>query len=178
MVSVSWPVASAAGETDVATAVTEEESIAAAARIELLPNYPNPFASQTRIPFTLQQEASARLQVFNALGQTVRELLDEQMQPGLREVLWDGRDESGQQVASGVYLSRLEVGDEFAATRPMLRLPGYAQLVPLENLDADAERDLGQLSQAVGTYGIATAPTPARSMSCPKRCSGFMASTI
>ena len=108
---------------------TPEEEPAA---IELLPNYPNPFSRQTTIPYLLTDYSEVRLRIFNALGQIARRLVEEPQAAGSREVVWDGRDEGGKQVASGMYLCRLEVGDRFSASRPMLRLAGSYSLSTLE----------------------------------------------
>ena len=104
-----------------------------------------------------------RLQIFNALGQSIRELVNEDQDAGRQEVLWDGLDESGRGVASGVYLSRLQVGDDFVASRPMLRLPGYAQLVPAPDLDPVSGQALGDaLVSRYATYGAAAQPSMER----------------
>jgi flagellar hook assembly protein FlgD len=50
------------------------------------------------------------LQIFNALGQYVRTLVDEVQQPGLKEITWDGRDENGHVSAAGVYIYKLQAG--------------------------------------------------------------------
>lgn len=73
----------------------------------LYPNYPNPFNPSTTIRFTLPQQAKVKLEIFNILGQRVRTLVDEKKLSGNYRVTWDGRNSSGQQVASGVYLYRL-----------------------------------------------------------------------
>jgi len=58
------------------------------------------------------------LKIYNVLGEEVRTLVDEMKEPGHYSVTWDGRDNLGNHVASGVYFYRLEVG-EFVATRKM-----------------------------------------------------------
>jgi hypothetical protein len=83
---------------------------------ELNQNYPNPFNPSTTIRFTLpsQQEAGAlntTLKIYNVLGELVKTLVDESMAPGTHDVIWDGKDESGSQVASGIYFYRLRSGD-------------------------------------------------------------------
>ncbi len=80
----------------------------AARDFQLFNNYPNPFNPETRIKFNVSRisnEASqVRLTIYNALGHKIRELVNQQMAPGTHEVLWNGRDETGQNVASGVYI--------------------------------------------------------------------------
>jgi hypothetical protein len=81
---------------------------------ELLPldfslsqNYPNPFNATTRIVFSLPRKAEATLAVYNVLGQQVRTLTEGVFSAGEHEAVWDGTDESGAEVASGVYFYRL-----------------------------------------------------------------------
>ena len=71
-------------------------------------NFPNPFNAQTLIQYELPTAGLVRLGVFNAAGQRVRLLVDEHQAAGLYLQPWDGRDDAGQQVASGAYLYRLE----------------------------------------------------------------------
>jgi hypothetical protein len=75
-----------------------------------LANYPNPFNAGTSIRYSLTEGGHARLAVYNVLGQAVRTLVDQYQESGVFTVIWDGRDDTGQPVASGLYLSRLEVG--------------------------------------------------------------------
>ena len=78
--------------------------------VELGANYPNPFNPETIIPFSLSVDARVRLVVYNATGQLVRQLLDEVRGRGRYEIRWNGRNEAGEQVGSGVYLYRLQTG--------------------------------------------------------------------
>ncbi|MFQ5768938.1 MAG: FlgD immunoglobulin-like domain containing protein [bacterium] len=91
------------------------------AQFRLLQNYPNPFNPETRISYEVAKPARVVLQVMNLLGQEVRTLVDEEKPAGFYEVMWDGRDNHGQRVASGVYLYRLETRG-FVQTRKMVLL--------------------------------------------------------
>ncbi|HKK21777.1 MAG TPA: T9SS type A sorting domain-containing protein, partial [candidate division Zixibacteria bacterium] len=75
-------------------------------------NYPNPFNPTTEIFFTLSARARVSLVLYNMLGQQVRTLVDATLPVGRHSVNWDGKDYSGKQVASGVYLYRLVAGDK------------------------------------------------------------------
>ena len=90
----------------------------------LLQNAPNPFNASTTIsfliPFRLAHEPS-RLSIYNLTGQLVRVLQLEALQAGEHTLSWDGRDDYGREVASGVYIYRLDVG-EWAVHRRMLLL--------------------------------------------------------
>jgi hypothetical protein len=84
-------------------------------------NMPNPFNPSTQISFALPSAAQVNLTVFNVLGQQVRTLVDDYMPAGYQTVTWDGTDNTGVTVASGVYFYRIAAG-EFAATKKMLLL--------------------------------------------------------
>jgi len=82
-------------------------------------NYPNPFNPRTTIAFGLPAPARVRLSVYNILGQEVVSLVDGPLPAGNHEVDWDGRNDQGQPVSSGIYLYRLE-SDQFRQTRKMM----------------------------------------------------------
>ncbi len=90
-------------------------------------NYPNPFNPTTTIQYTIsasggfgQSEQNTRLTVFNMLGQRVKLLVDRPQAAGTYEVMWDGTNESGSSVASGVYFYRLERGEHAEARKMVL----------------------------------------------------------
>ena len=92
-------------------------------------NYPNPFNPATRIQYEVgsnQQnpENSARritLKVYNLLGQLVRALVDEEQVPGSYQVIWEGKNEKGEEVSSGIYFYKFEC-DEYVETKKMILL--------------------------------------------------------
>jgi len=73
-------------------------------------NYPNPFNPSTEISFTLDEAADMNLSIFNMLGQKVRTLTSGSKPAGVYSLEWDGRDEMGQSVSTGVYLYTLSNG--------------------------------------------------------------------
>ena len=75
-------------------------------------NYPNPFNSGTVIRFALPVAAQVRLEVYDLAGQVVETLVEGLRQAGVYTVIWDGRKESGEMLASGIYLYRLRAGRE------------------------------------------------------------------
>lgn len=77
---------------------------------ELLPAFPNPFNPSTVIRYALPEESWVRLEVYDVLGRRVRELAEGKQPAGWHSVVWDGRDEFGREVASGVYLCMLQAG--------------------------------------------------------------------
>ena len=96
---------------------------AEAARPFLQQNAPNPFNASTVISFQIPANMAgpARLVIYNLTGQIVRVLTDGYLAAGAHVLAWDGRDGSGQEMASGVYIYRLE-GTSFAITRRMMLL--------------------------------------------------------
>ena len=92
----------------------------------LLPNYPNPFNPETWIPYQLSKPTDVTLTIYAVDGEVVRQLALGYQAPGMyhsknRAVYWDGKNEVGEQVASGIYFYTL-TADDFIATRKMLIL--------------------------------------------------------
>ncbi|MCH7879486.1 MAG: T9SS type A sorting domain-containing protein [candidate division Zixibacteria bacterium] len=84
-------------------------------------NYPNPFNPTTQISFTLPRSERVTLMVYNIAGQKVRLLIDEKLSSGLHTIEWNGRDDRGSSVSSGIYLYRLS-GAKLSAARKMTLL--------------------------------------------------------
>jgi uncharacterized delta-60 repeat protein len=88
---------------------------------DLSQNYPNPFNPTTKIEFTLAKLGFVTLQIYDVLGRKVRTLVSEELSSGYKSVLWDGKNEDGKDVASGVYFYQLKGGD-FSEPKKMLLL--------------------------------------------------------
>ena len=88
---------------------------------QLLQNAPNPFNSQTVLSYFLLEPGLTRLDVFTLTGQRVVVLHQGPQQAGYHRLHWDGRDDAGRSVASGMYLYRL-VTDEDVLTRKLILL--------------------------------------------------------
>jgi hypothetical protein len=71
-------------------------------------NYPNPFNPETAIRFSTRENGHVRLTVYNLKGQLVRNLVDNDLEAGNHRVIWNGRDNGGRAVSSGIYLYRME----------------------------------------------------------------------
>ncbi|UCD63506.1 MAG: T9SS type A sorting domain-containing protein [Candidatus Zixiibacteriota bacterium] len=84
-------------------------------------NYPNPFNPATRISYSLERRSQVQLVVYNILGQRVATLVDEVMPAGQHTVSWNGTDDSGNMLGSGVYFYRFKAGD-FTDTKKMVLL--------------------------------------------------------
>ena len=100
------------------TALTPKETV-------LLPNYPNPFNSETWIPYHLAHAADVTLTVYDTKGAVVRQLVLGHQPAGFytaraKAAYWNGRNESGESVASGVYFYQLRAGDYTALRRMVI----------------------------------------------------------
>ena len=96
------------------------------AETELLANYPNPFNPETWIPYRLAEAAFVSLTIYDEAGHVVRTLevghrIASAYENQSKAIYWDGRNDVGERVASGVYFYTLTAGD-FSATRKMLIL--------------------------------------------------------
>jgi hypothetical protein len=78
---------------------------------ELHSNFPNPFNPSTTIRFGLPSPSNVSLKVYNIQGQEVRTLVNDHLSGGYFDAIWDGKDEAGSQVASGIYIYRLQAGN-------------------------------------------------------------------
>ena len=94
---------------------------AAPALTTLGANYPNPFNPQTTIAFSLRERGLVRLVVYDVAGARVRTIANQDFAAGAHTRVWDGRNDTGQPVASGVYFYELVTGD-FRQTRKMVLL--------------------------------------------------------
>lgn len=108
------------GHVDPITAVHVESMAKLPATYGLDQNMPNPFNPATAIQYQLPEDGHVRLVVYNLLGQEVRTLVDERVMAGHHAVMWDGRDDSGRSLATGVYLYRLTANDYKQVKRMLL----------------------------------------------------------
>ncbi|MCG3157902.1 MAG: hypothetical protein DKINENOH_04538 [bacterium] len=87
----------------------------------LLGNSPNPFNPETRIHFAVAHDHNVTVRIYNSLGQLTRTLIQNNpVKAGQHSVIWDGRDDFGVAVASGVYIYQLEIGDQVFVKRMSL----------------------------------------------------------
>jgi len=84
----------------------------------LFQNQPNPFNPETKISYYLPRACQLRLTIYNVLGQRVRTLFDGHQDAGIQTLLWDGRNDDGVQLSSGIYFYRLQA-DDFHQTKKM-----------------------------------------------------------
>lgn len=88
---------------------------------ELHQNYPNPFNPSTTLPYKVAVSSHVNLTVYNLLGQPVRTLVNETRPAGVYEILWDGKDDSGNSLGSGIYFYIIRAG-EFSKSLKMLKV--------------------------------------------------------
>jgi hypothetical protein len=106
-----------------AAGVEGPDAVAGVMRIaHLFQNRPNPFSPETQIAFDLPKAGQAGLAIYRPDGRLVRQLLSEQRGVGRHTVSWDGRDDAGEKVASGMYFYRL-TAPGVEESRRMILLP-------------------------------------------------------
>ena len=101
------------------TYVSEKEEITPIYKTELHTNYPNPFNPSTTINFTLSVASNIQIDIFNIKGQKIKTLLNEYRSMGNHNVVWDGKNDAGISVSSGIYFYTIKT-DNFTATRRMV----------------------------------------------------------
>jgi len=110
------------GDTDQSDVESQEAAKEAALPegYSLSQNYPNPFNPDTRLDYTVPRSEHVTIDIFNINGQKVRTLVDETVAAGQHSVVWDAKSDSGERVASGVYLYRLVAGEVVASKKMTL----------------------------------------------------------
>ncbi len=106
---------------NIAVGINDENQPTLPTEFDLGQNYPNPFNPTTSIEYSLPIRTHVRIDVFNILGQRVATLIDREQPAGTFSIDWNSTDDSGERVASGVYLYRIQA-DNFVRIRKMLLL--------------------------------------------------------
>jgi hypothetical protein len=84
-------------------------------------NYPNPFNPQTVIEYALPRDSRVQIVVYNVLGRKVKVLKDQWEEAGYRSVVWDGKDQKGEEVGTGIYFYKIQA-ESFVKTKKMVLL--------------------------------------------------------
>ncbi len=113
-----WGIIDAVAALNVAGVNSASSEISA---FTLYPAYPNPFNPRTVISYDLSKASQVALKIFNTLGQEVQTLVDSRQAAGTHSKAWNGRNNLGQLVSSGVYFYRLSTGER-VESRPVLFL--------------------------------------------------------
>ena len=106
-------------------AISPQDGGVALRSCALTPNYPNPFNPTTTVGFTLSERDARRkisLVVYSVLGEYITTLVDGRYGPGAHAVPWDGRDQNGKEVSSGIYFVSLQLDGQPFDTRCMLKM--------------------------------------------------------
>jgi parallel beta-helix repeat protein len=106
---------------DIVTIIKEEPIIPKT--IELAQNYPNPFSTETEIPYKLNKQSDASIKIYNILGQEIKTFNIGFQVNGTYSVRWDGRNNHGNKVNVGIYFYRLQTNSE-AQVKKMLFISG------------------------------------------------------
>ncbi|NOY61330.1 MAG: T9SS type A sorting domain-containing protein [Calditrichaeota bacterium] len=102
------------------TGVAGREHSAKPRTIRLAQNFPNPFNPSTTIQFELPKASQVEITIFNTRGQKVRSLMSSFLSPGEHQVEWNGRDDAGNKVSSGVYFYTLKSGQVYKMMKMIL----------------------------------------------------------
>jgi hypothetical protein len=89
--------------------------------IRFINNYPNPFNPETTIQFELTHDSKTEVEIFNVKGQKVTKLIDEELGMGIHSIVWNGNDEHGKRVSSGVYFYQIKC-DNQVKTKKMIMI--------------------------------------------------------
>jgi hypothetical protein len=95
-------------ESENITSINEQTTADVPTKYQLAQNYPNPFNPTTEINYQLPQNAHVNLVIYDQLGQLVRRLVNREQPAGSYNIQWDGLNQSGNAVASGIYLYHVE----------------------------------------------------------------------
>ena len=87
---------------------------------QLEQNYPNPFNPETIIRYHLQKTGFVSLEIYNAVGQKVKTLINSEKSVGEHQVDWNGTNEQGKPVSSGIYLYQLKSGNQLQTRKMVL----------------------------------------------------------
>ena len=91
------------------------------AKYSFAQNYPNPFNPSTIISYTLPKRADVTISIINLLGQSVKTIKNDNQIAGQHEIFWDGTDQSGRFIASGIYFYQINSG-EYTESKKMIML--------------------------------------------------------
>ena len=101
--------------------VSEEDEIEPITNTNLIGNYPNPFNPITTIDFTIDKNSHVNLEIYNIKGSLVKTLVNKELTRGNHSIVWNGDDNIGNKVASGVYFYKMQTG-EYQSVRKMVLL--------------------------------------------------------
>ncbi len=125
-------------------------------KFKLEQSYPNPFSSSAAIPYQLQKSSDVHVTIYDILGRVVKEFNVGQQSFGLHNVLWNGRNNFGQKVASGIYFYRLQVNGE-SQVKKMIFDAGSKGMVSIPNMSiskSSAKKGMMKINMSAGIYKV------------------------
>ena len=117
--TVAYDLKIVAGQSDYVERMTEEILANIPSVFSLSQNYPNPFNPITKMNYNLPMRSKVNISIYNVLGQEIKTLVNEVQEYGYHSILWNGKDNFGRDMASGVYFTRM-VSKGFTQTKKML----------------------------------------------------------
>ncbi|MCJ7508474.1 MAG: T9SS type A sorting domain-containing protein, partial [candidate division Zixibacteria bacterium] len=100
--------------------VEDDQKTSLPSEFGLAQNYPNPFNLESNIEYSLPKDCQVKLVIYNILGQKIRTLVNEEQKAGHQRISWDGRNDKGEGISSGIYFYRIKAGDFIQTKRMML----------------------------------------------------------
>ncbi len=88
---------------------------------ELLANYPNPFNPTTTINYSIANESNVSIDIYNSKGQLIKTLVNEFLEAGVHSTVWNGTDNNGKIVSSGIYFTKLSIGNEIKTQKMIMQ---------------------------------------------------------
>ena len=98
------------------------DEVTEVAVVNSLRNYPNPFNPVTNIAFNVNVSGNVVIEIYNSRGQKVSSLTDDYYAAGEHNIIWDGTNDRGDNVASGIYLYKMKAGGRYTSTKKMILL--------------------------------------------------------
>ena len=117
--TVAYDLKIVAGQSDYVERMTEEILANIPSVFSLSQNYPNPFNPITKMNYNLPMRSKVNISIYNVLGQEIKTLVNEVQEYGYHSISWNGKDNFGRDMASGVYFTRM-VSKGFTQTKKML----------------------------------------------------------
>ena len=117
--TVAYDLKIVAGQSDYVETMTEEILANIPSVFSLSQNYPNPFNPITKMNYNLPMRSKVNISIYNVLGQEIKTLVNEVQEYGYHSISWNGKDNFGRDMASGVYFTRM-VSKGFTQTKKML----------------------------------------------------------
>ncbi|MGE5795248.1 MAG: T9SS type A sorting domain-containing protein [Ignavibacteria bacterium] len=108
------------GDQEVVTSISDKSSGINPVNYNLYQNYPNPFNPGTTIKYDLKKNENVVLDIYSISGERVARLVDQQQNSGTHEIRWNGRNDNGSLVSSGIYFYQLRIGNQYLTKKMMM----------------------------------------------------------